>query len=49
VRVLVSLDQRLSQVEQWPTQLEVVLDLLNLDREQTKLKKVQAKSAVGPK
>lgn len=46
VQVLASLDQRLSQVEQWPTQLEVVLDLLNLDREQQKLKKVQARAAI---
>jgi len=48
VQVLVSLDQRLQQVEQWPTQLEVVLDLLGLDREQEKLKKVKAKSAIKP-
>ncbi|MGI4762326.1 MAG: hypothetical protein ACRYF0_16570 [Janthinobacterium lividum] len=49
VRVLASLDQRLQQVEQWPTQLEVVLDLLGLDREQAKIKKVQAKSEIRPK
>jgi hypothetical protein len=49
VRVLASLDQRLQQVEQWPTQLEVVLDLLGLDREQAKIKKVRAKSESKPK
>ncbi|MGI4760907.1 MAG: hypothetical protein ACRYF0_09390 [Janthinobacterium lividum] len=49
VRVLASLDQRLQKVEDWPTQLEVVLDLLGLDRAQTKIKQVQAKSEIRPK
>lgn len=30
-------------------QLEVVLDLLGLDREQQKIKKVQSRSAITPK
>ena len=46
VQVLASLDQRLQQVEQWPTQLNVALDLLQLDREQKKLAKIQNGSAV---
>jgi hypothetical protein len=49
VPVLASLDQRLSKVEDWPTQFEVVLDLLGLDREQEKIKKVKAKSEIKPK
>ena len=49
VQVLASLDQRLQKVEDWPTQLEVVLDLLGLDRAQDKIKKVQAKQAIRPK
>jgi|GEM_PF-1878423 len=49
VQVLSSLDQRLREVEQWPTTFEVVLDLLGLDRAQQKLKKVQAKSEIRPK
>jgi hypothetical protein len=48
VRVLASLDQRLQKVEEWPTSLEVVLDLLGLDRAQAKIKKVQAKSEIKP-
>lgn len=48
VRVLSSLDQRLQQVEQWPHEFEVVLDLLGLDRAQEKIKKVQLKSKITP-
>ncbi|MGI4864856.1 MAG: hypothetical protein ACRYFZ_13105, partial [Janthinobacterium lividum] len=48
VQVLASLDQRLRDVEQWPTQLDVVLDLLQLDREQKKLAQVRSGSAVKP-
>ncbi|MGI4833266.1 MAG: hypothetical protein ACRYFK_07375 [Janthinobacterium lividum] len=47
VEVLASLDQRLQKVEQWPTQLDVVLDLLQLDREQAKLKKIKASNGVN--
>ena len=47
VPVLASLDQRLSKVEDWPTQLQVVLDLLDLDRQQEKIKKVKAGSGVN--
>ncbi|MGI4870677.1 MAG: hypothetical protein ACRYFX_05795 [Janthinobacterium lividum] len=46
VQVLSSLDQRLREVEKWPTQLEVVLDLLGLDREQQKLKQVKSKGSL---
>ncbi|MGI4871460.1 MAG: hypothetical protein ACRYFX_09815 [Janthinobacterium lividum] len=46
VQVLSSLDQRLREVEKWPTQLEVVLDLLGLDREQEKLKQVKSKGSI---
>lgn|GEM_PF-6577851 len=49
MRVLASLDQRLQQVENWPTQLEVVLDLLGLDRAQARIKQVQAKSEIRSK
>lgn len=49
VRVLESLDQRLQLVEEWPTSFEVVLDLLGLDRDLTKLKKVKDKSEIRPK
>ena len=48
VRVLESLDQRLQLVEEWPTSFEVVLDLLGLDRDLTKLKKVKDKSEIRP-
>jgi len=48
VRVLASLDQRLQKVEEWPTQFEVVLDLLGLDRAQQKIKQVQNRSAITP-
>ncbi|MVN77755.1 hypothetical protein GO988_15585 [Hymenobacter sp. HMF4947] len=49
VQVLASLDQRLRLVEDWPTQLEVVLDLLGLERDQEKLKKVRTSSAIRSK
>jgi len=49
VQVLASLDQRLQGVENWATQLEVVIDLLDLDRKQTTLKKVQASSSITKK
>jgi len=47
VQVLTSLDQRLQGVEDWATQLEVSLNLLDLDREQGKLKKVKASSNIS--
>jgi hypothetical protein len=49
VQVLDSLDQRLQKVEEWPSQLEVVLDLLGLDRAQEKIKKVKTNSQIKPK
>jgi hypothetical protein len=49
LQVLSSLDQRLQKVEDWPTQLEVVLDLLGLDRAQEKIKKVKTNSQIKPK
>jgi hypothetical protein len=48
VRVLTSLDQRLQGVEEWATQLEVHNDILGLDREMQKVKKVQNRAAVQP-
>jgi hypothetical protein len=48
VRVLTSLDQRLQGVEDWATQLEVHNDILGLDREMQKLKKVRNSSAIKP-
>jgi hypothetical protein len=49
VQVLAELNQRLVGVEEWATQLEVVINLLDLDREQSKLKKVQASSSISKK
>ena len=49
VQVLESLDHRLQQVEQWPTSLDVVLDVLGLDRDLEKLKKVKSRSEIRPK
>jgi phage-related minor tail protein len=49
VQVLASLDQRLARVEEWPTQLNVVLDLLGLARAQEKIKQVQSRSEIRPK
>jgi hypothetical protein len=46
VQVLTSLDQRLQGVEEWATKLEVVNDILGMDRELAKVKKVQNKSAI---
>ena len=48
VRVLTSLDQRLQGVEEWATQLEVVQDLLGLDRDMQKMKNVQNRAAIKP-
>jgi hypothetical protein len=49
VQVLTSLDQRLRDVEQWPTQLNVALDLLDLAKKQDKIKQVQSRSEIRPK
>jgi hypothetical protein len=49
VQVLASLDQRLAKVEEWPTQLNVVLDLLGLAKEQDKIKQVQSRSEIRPR
>ena len=49
VQVLASLDQRLARVEEWPTQLNVVLDLLGLAKAQEKIKQVQSRSEIRPK
>lgn len=49
VQVLASLDQRLARVEEWPTQLNVVLDLLGLTKAQEKIKQVQSRSEIRPK
>ena len=48
VQVLESLDKRLQGVEQWATTLEVVQDLLGLDRDLEKIKKVKRNSEIRP-
>ncbi|WP_201979400.1 hypothetical protein [Hymenobacter rubidus] len=49
LQVLESLDKRLEGVEQWATTLEVVNDLLALDRDLEKIKQTKAKSEIRPK
>jgi hypothetical protein len=46
VQVLTNLDQRLQGVENWATQLEVINDIVGMNRELDKVKKVQNSSAV---
>jgi hypothetical protein len=49
VQVLTSLNERLARVEEWPTQLNVALDLLDLAKKQEKIKQVQSRSEIRPK
>lgn len=49
VQVLASLDQRLAKVEEWPTQLNVVLDLLDLAKKQKMIEQVQGRSEIRPR
>lgn len=46
VQVLASLDQRLAKVEEWPTQLNAVLDLLDLSKKQKMIEQVQGRSDI---
>ncbi|TPG71972.1 phage tail tape measure protein [Hymenobacter nivis] len=49
LQVLTSLDGKLQDVQDWATQLQVVNDLLGLDRDLKKVKQVQNKSGIGTK
>ncbi len=46
VQVLASLDQRLQGVEKWATELEVVQDVLGLDRDLDRVKKLKGKGGI---
>ena len=49
VQVLTDLNQRLAKVEEWPTQLNVALDLLDLAKKQKIIEQVQGRSEIRPK
>ena len=46
VQVLARLDQRLQGVEKWATELEVVQDVLGLDRDLDRVKKLKGKGGI---
>lgn len=46
MQVLARLDERLMGVEQWATKLEVVQDLLGLDRDLDQVKKLKSKGGI---